>query len=381
MRNLKWWLIGLAVVIAVGVWFYGIPAHAADLGAGASDAGLEDRIAELEATTARKGNKKVSLKVTGQINKALFYFDGPGFSDTKVIEGSQSESRFALTGEAVVRPGWSFGYTMEIGQGKTGIFADIPSGIDLGTNNDIYTRQSFVFGTTPFGTVSIGLQSMATDDFTTMTIANTDASSKRLTIQPVGVVGISIFGNPILEIELEPFNGEKADSVKYTTREWEGFKASVAWANDDSWDAAVAFGREMQGFRIMAGVGYAKDKHDDLLGLGFLPVESETIVANAGARHIASGLFVQGSYGSLKVGDEKTDAYHIQAGIEQKWTALGATTVYGEYADWQDIDLAFYGLGINQNVIEAVDVYLLGRRYDVGDEDITTVMGGARIKF
>ena len=43
------------------------PASAADLGGGCC-ADLEERVAELEATTARKGNRVVSLQVYGHVN-------------------------------------------------------------------------------------------------------------------------------------------------------------------------------------------------------------------------------------------------------------------------------------------------------------------------
>ncbi len=49
-------------------------ASAADLG-GNCCADLEERIAELEATTARKGNRKVSLTVTGWVSSQLYWFD------------------------------------------------------------------------------------------------------------------------------------------------------------------------------------------------------------------------------------------------------------------------------------------------------------------
>ena len=55
-------LIAAATVITTG-------AYAADLG-GDCCADLEERVAELEATTARKGNRKVSLTISGQVNKA-----------------------------------------------------------------------------------------------------------------------------------------------------------------------------------------------------------------------------------------------------------------------------------------------------------------------
>ena len=52
--------INLALVLGVGLLIGTAPARAADLG-GDCCADLEERIAELEATAARKGNRKVSL--------------------------------------------------------------------------------------------------------------------------------------------------------------------------------------------------------------------------------------------------------------------------------------------------------------------------------
>ena len=50
------------------------PANAADLG-GNCCADLEERIAELEATTARKGNRKVSLTVSGWVSEQVAFWD------------------------------------------------------------------------------------------------------------------------------------------------------------------------------------------------------------------------------------------------------------------------------------------------------------------
>ncbi len=50
------------------------PVKAADLG-GDCCADLEDRVAELEATTVRKGNKKVSVTLYGQVNRPALFWD------------------------------------------------------------------------------------------------------------------------------------------------------------------------------------------------------------------------------------------------------------------------------------------------------------------
>src|ERR1700694_3607581 len=65
----------LALVAAAGLIMGGVAmpsAKAADLG-GDCCADLEERVAELEATTARKGNRKVSLTVSGWVNEAVFW--------------------------------------------------------------------------------------------------------------------------------------------------------------------------------------------------------------------------------------------------------------------------------------------------------------------
>jgi hypothetical protein len=49
-------------------------AQGADLG-GDCCADLEERIAELEVTTARKGNRKVSVTITGYVTKQIMFWD------------------------------------------------------------------------------------------------------------------------------------------------------------------------------------------------------------------------------------------------------------------------------------------------------------------
>ena len=58
------------------VHFRTCPVEAADLG-GDCCADLEERVAELEATTVRKGNKKVKVELYGRINRVIsFWNDG-----------------------------------------------------------------------------------------------------------------------------------------------------------------------------------------------------------------------------------------------------------------------------------------------------------------
>jgi predicted porin len=395
----KWIIRGVGVMFAVLlIWaLFLMPsekASAADLGgtnAGLAD--LEERIAELEATTARKGTKKVSLIVYGQVNKALLYYDIEDFSDTRVIENGASETFVGFAAKVQINKDLAAGGVIELGQGRTflhaheGFFDDT---IDLETDNDVYARQSYVYLSTQAGKLSVGLQSMATDDFSSANVAATDAV-KRLTAQPLGGLVVShwFFGT-VIDGELEPFNGKKAEAVRYDSPTLAGFSASAAWeTGSDSWDAALKYGGELAGFVVIGSVGYEIDKADDLLeDVAFLgALETKTLSANVGVKHLISGLFVQGSWARLEIEEAssndsvETDAWHVQAGWEAKFLAFGPTTVWGGLMQWDDLNLKAYEIGLNQNLGGAVDAYVVGRTFELDDLDGQSVLGGMRVRF
>src|SRR3989337_267382 len=109
----------IAIAAALGLTLGGFamkatPAKAADLG-GDCCADLEERVAELEATTVRKGNKKVSVTLSGWVVKSMNFWDD-GDEDHFVVGDKDYDlgSRFAITGSAQIAPGWSGGYNITV---------------------------------------------------------------------------------------------------------------------------------------------------------------------------------------------------------------------------------------------------------------------------
>ena len=106
---------GWASIFAIsGILLGGVSAQAADLG-GDCCADLEERVSELEATTARKGNRKVSLTISGWVNEAVFLWDDGTERNAYVGTNSLEQSRFKFAGEAKIDKDWSAGYTIEVG--------------------------------------------------------------------------------------------------------------------------------------------------------------------------------------------------------------------------------------------------------------------------
>ncbi|MFA9475926.1 MAG: porin, partial [Filomicrobium sp.] len=90
-------------------------ASAADLG-GDCCADLEERVAELEATTARKGNRKVSLTVSGFIAQQVMWWDDGNESNVYITDtGSVSiGTHFAFSGKAQITNDVSAGFLLKI---------------------------------------------------------------------------------------------------------------------------------------------------------------------------------------------------------------------------------------------------------------------------
>ena len=90
------------------------PVKAADLG-GDCCADLEERIAELEATTVRKGNKKVSVTLYGQENHSILFWDDGAEKNTYIVDNNYESSRFGFKGTAKTGFGdWVGGYRLEV---------------------------------------------------------------------------------------------------------------------------------------------------------------------------------------------------------------------------------------------------------------------------
>ena len=106
--------VAAALTAMVGGLALSPVAKAANLG-GDCCADLEERVAELEATTIRKGNKKVSVALSGWIFKVGSWWDDGHESNLYWGDGDTTlSSHFQISGIAKIASGWSAGYTLYV---------------------------------------------------------------------------------------------------------------------------------------------------------------------------------------------------------------------------------------------------------------------------
>jgi hypothetical protein len=390
----------LSALAAAGLLAGGLAtsANAADLG-GNCCADLEERVAELEATTARKGNRKVSLTISGWVAEQVTWWDD-GFESNSYVSGTGTTlaTNVKFTGQATIVPGWTAGYVIHIeADGSDSLLSinqDTPTGATVyqknGSANFVQALQSYWFvKSETLGKLSVGLQSQASDN----TAILVDGSGSLVPANYVpfeyggfflrNAAGVKTSGatgtklvNTFFHIDQ---NGLPLNAVRYDTPTFAGFSASASWGQDDFWDVALRYAGELHGFKIAAAAAYFENT--DGSGLPNNSAEgTKHFQIGAYAQHIGTGLFLYGAYGDYDndFGANTADGetYYVKAGLRRNWNHLGATVLYGEYLEGDnsanDGEFDLWGLGVVQEVdAAAMSFWLTYRNIDASATDAT----------
>jgi predicted porin len=409
----------VALTAAAGLVIGGVAsAQAADLG-GDCCADLEERVAELEATTARKGNRKVSLTVSGHVNEAVLWFDDGFESNVYQVTNLVSQSRFRFVGEAKVSADWSAGYLLEVGVAgaRSDAVDQFSDDGTTGTNALSIRHSAWWLQSKQLGKLWVGQTSTATDGITEINLANVTHFATENAAGQAGAFSVRTPGafGPRLNAFMggagvagsagtdsgQIGEGNRQNVVKYETPTFAGFIVSTAWGEDDMWDVALRYAGEFNGIKIAFGVGYQRftdgntfPNERNCVEFGTAPdVDCQQVGASGAIMHVPTGLYVHAAYGQrwddnvdrlpvLGLDDTSTQWY-VQAGIEQKFFPLGKTTIFGEYQRWEigqtgsqgtnalgdpvsfnSAEMTMWGVGINQSIeAAAMDLYINYRNY------------------
>jgi predicted porin len=352
------------------------PVKAADLG-GDCCSDLEERVAELEATTVRKGNKKVSVTLYGQINRAVLFWDDRVEKNTYSVDNNYESSRFGLKGSAKIRGDWSAGYRLEVeptvaNSARLNQFNDDNAFDAQGALN---VRHSFVYvNNKKWGEVRLGLTATPiyniTKDTNVTELEDTMHSDNRMNqgfflrakASPKNAEGLSTFRWSDISRCFESSNAficsTRKNGAAYWSPTWEGFSASVGWFEDDEWGAAVRYQKEWgETFEVGAGVGYAKlrDERLQTAGGGFAGFERDIDewAGSGSIKHIPTGLFAFSAFSFNDTNDSNAigafngkrppeyNAWDVQFGIQRKlpWFGLasfGQTSIWGGISQIND---------------------------------------------
>jgi hypothetical protein len=293
----------LALLAAAGLFVGGVAmpsAKAADLG-GDCCADLEERVAELEATTARKGNRKMSLTITGQVNRMIMAWDdGRDRGVFYGIDNINSSSRFSFLGEAAATPWLKFGFEIMLeGEGTSastrvsqinedGTFSNTtymaPNSVNQGTNNS-GNSDSF-FGDArrvaawvehkeigrltvgryetagAIGTIDLGGVGVVTG-FGSTALLNGNFALRTKSLNNPGVVAPG-YVSSVWSQYLDPAAYQsRQETLRYDSPAIHGFifsaslsESSTSLPGGTNWGMMLRYAGEHHGFRVAAGAGF-----------------------------------------------------------------------------------------------------------------------------
>ncbi|MGB3022100.1 MAG: hypothetical protein WBB50_08275 [Methyloceanibacter sp.] len=407
----------IAIAAALGLTLGGFamgasPAKAADLG-GDCCADLEERVAELEATTVRKGNKKVSVTLSGWVVKLGSWWDD-GHEENFYVGDKDTtlSSHFQISGSAQIAPGWSAGYTIAVEAAGTSAsvgFCENQFNDNCALFGNINTLLSYMWlKSDKWGTINWGQLSQATDNVALLP----DLSGTVIESNGVVFDGAGMFVRPkgaknsndlasdfawagVLTCNTAggglgaDCNGYPQNAFRYDTPTFGGFSASTSYGEDDMWDVAVKYAADWNSVKFSAAAGYTMLTDEGCSGIGTknggatcsnvavvggggtsfqnYRQEGQLFQVGASAMHVPSGLFVYGMYqndreegtqfksfnfNTGKVGSaaaNESDTWFVKAGIKRTFSPLGATVIWGEWGQYNDMYRGLCGVPAGDN--------------------------------
>lgn len=409
---------GFGAVVAAGLLASGLSvgsAKAADLG-GDCCADLEERVAELEATTARKGNRKVSLTISGWVAEQVTWWDDGTESNAYVSGiGKTLSSHFKMSGSANITADVSAGYVIHVETNSGDPTDTNQANDDAGSGIDVLQSYWFLKSQS-LGKISVGQLSQASDNAAILV----DGSGSLVPANWVHFDGLSFglrnngnfVGGAWADIAYcrsisagfaGDCNGYPSNAIRYDSPTFGGFSVSASWGEDDFWDVAARYAGEFSGFKLAAAAAYHHTSEEATL-LGQLGLGNTDGVAHRDSgyfqaglyiEHVPTGLFAYGAYGkenddtdwgSANINDNMRDgtSWYVKAGLRRRWTPLGHTVLYGEYSEnldhfsatfaddgVNDSKLRQWGVGVVQEIDAAAMSIWLSYRNLEGDVGCT----------
>jgi len=435
MNKYRFGAMTIAGLLASGLMV--TTAQAADFG-GDCCADLEERIAELEATTARKGNRKVSLTVSGFVAQQVLFWDDGEESNVYVTDtGSVSiGTNFSFSGKAQITPDVSAGFLLKIeaiNADSLLVSQDADDGLFPGQNamsvlsggNSALAIESayWYLKSETLGRLSVGQQSSAADNQAILVDGSGSLVQANYVLYDSNAFFLRRSDNGAFSVThgslancqtLDGYGGANGDcdgvphnNVRYDTPVFAGFSASASWGEDDIWGVSGRYAGTLGQFKLAAAVAYTQSTDETGTGLATMldarangGLDVSALQTGAFIMHNPTGLFAYGAYArdynettnSLRdngLTNPEGEMWYVKAGIRQKWNPFGATTLYGEFGQKDDqftsgmydagvngSELTHYGVGIVQDIdAAAMSMWLAWRGYDADISCDSTAAG------
>jgi len=392
-------LAGTAAAFATGA---AMPAMAAD-----------------NAKVITSSSEKVKVRITGQINRAVIYYDDDFHDGIKHVDNDFSSTRFRWHADAKVNNDIKIGGIMEIqaesNSGLTTALQDTEGPSDSASLTD--RRLEFWIHHNQLGRVYVGKGDTATNN-SSLSTAHAGGVANLTAAPWLGVGGLSFksnggscttsgTGTPTcvnLKSAFSDFDGlTRQNRIRYDTPVFAGFQARVSHTDGGAVDAALWYNGKVFDTKIKGAIAYAEASGQTTASVtgdkgNGAKRGGDQINGSLSMQH-SSGIGVSFAAGHRNVDGKGAEAGHIDpmminfgANFDRKFSELGVTSLSGQWQQVENLnrdgDVArVWSLAVVQKIdAAAFEAYASYVNAELEREvttfgDVDAVMIGGRIKF
>ncbi|WP_372682995.1 porin [Desulfosarcina sp.] len=341
----------------------------------------------------KAGNPKGSVKLYGQVNKAILYSNDGENGDVYLVDNDNSSTRVGLEGTIKPNEKYTIGTRIEVE------YQTNPSNLvnqedkrveDIGFQKrhlDLWVDAN------TYGKFSLGYGSTASDGTSEMDLSGTGVVGYAAIADMAG--GQLFYDKNTNTLSDTPINAAfsnmdglgREERIRYDSPSFSGFVGSASYVAEGGGDLALRYTSQVDAFKLAAAVAYANpgsssDIVDDQLA------GSVSVLHDSGF----NGTFAMGTRDQKGAGVNDAGFFYTKFGYRGRWCPLGVTSLSVDYGRFSDFDVNgddadTVGLQMVQDLQEwGTEVYLGYRlhqldRNGVDYDNINAIMTGMRVKF
>jgi hypothetical protein len=339
MHSVRAGRVVLCLVLSL-IGFGSMPAWGSDAATRTCCPELEEVLGALTGALTGADKSERSVRVYGQLNRALMYWDDGRQTGTYAVDNDTSSSRLGVLGKHRFLGELMAGYRFEIDSRVT-LSSEVSAGDPWGDLSDGAVRLRHAYWYVEekkLGRLTFGQQSPATDD---ITLINLGSEMNDAALHYNNNFGIWLDIGSGLNSDLKWGQiAHNVDSlrgvfVRYDTPIMNGVVLSAAAGEDGIWDVAARYHADWSPFRSAAGVGYMDNperRFRDVRGSASLIHDPTGLYAS-----VAGGL--RDDDVSILNANGPAHFHYVQLGVSKRWLPYGKTTLYADYGFYRNFNV------------------------------------------
>ena len=333
------------------------------------------------AAEVSSGNDRVSLTLSGQVNRALLWADDGTNSRVFHVDNDNSSTRIRMDGKGRLNQDIGIGSQIEVQFESNSSSSMTIDGASTSPDNFTKRKLELYFDHRRFGKLWLGHGDTASNGVSEVDLSGTAVVTYSSVADMAGGIEFGgLGGTPISTVYSNMDGLSRDDRIRYDTPSFNGFTVSASNADSAKYDIAGRFAGSLDsGMKIAAAAGYAVDKNDSNI---------DSQISGSVSVLLASGLNFTGALGvrDLEGGGRDPEFLYFKLGYIRGANAFSVDVAQANEIAAAGVDFSTVGAAYVRDFANAgTEVYVGARIHSLdapgNPDDIFAVLAGARVKF